>query len=259
MRSKNSLKGIAFSLIGLVSTFSANASLGLSPTYPDLTSFSMSATYTVTCSDSSGAGARSCGTDNGLKGKSKINYDTYLSGQLVLDSELLLLQPTGASSGGDDDNGGYFVVAPAWTLTADFDINGAISAASILSTGATNHSEFQTGSLVASNAYTGFAFDGIGNVGGLEFTFGSATGDLPLFAGDANVGVIVTLTGVAPNPVADWSVLGNDFWKTTSGFTADGYADTFALNPQLAAVPVPPSALLFVSGLFGLFFKVRKA
>jgi len=247
MKTKLFLKVLTF---GLAATFNAHASLTLSPTYPDLTSFSMSATYTATCSDSNGLGSEACGTSTKLKGQT-VNYDTFDSASLVLSSNLLLLNVTGSD--------GTAITNPSWTLIADFSDFGIVSSATLNSTGTLNSGDFidnfSTANIVNSSALTAFDFSGQDTSGILQFTFNSATGDLPTYAGDDNIGVITGLTSVSsPLSSATWTT--GNIWQQS--FTASGSSDTFAINPQLTSVPVPPSALFFLTGLFGLFVKKSK-
>jgi len=253
MTNKNTLKRLSFSVIGILSSFNVNASLALSPTYPDLTSFSMNAAYTANCSGSDGSIALCGSSVTTGKGKKAItiDYNTFDTAQLVLSSSLLLLNVSG--------NDGIPVTTPGnWALTANFSDFGIVSTATLDSTGILSSGDhvtnFSSGSIVNSSNVTGFDFNGEDTSGILQFTFDSATGDLPTYTTDNEIGVIATINSVTPAVSGAWST--GSIWQQS--FSSTGQADTFSLNPQIAPVPIPPSALLFASGIFGLLFRFRK-
>ncbi len=229
------------------------ASIGLSPLFPDQTTFNAPTTYVYDegdCLNSLGTGPASgaCG-DSKLSGNpsSQYNYNgehvdgtgggtlTVTDGAMAINIDGLGLAPI---NGGD------------YALTADFDYDGNITGASISVLGTVDlgfnpAGDFQSGVIAASTSLLEFGFAGVNDTGVFEFVFDAATGDLPAFSGATTVSVIVGATSLAglsgygswdPLNVGDTAFFQQNFVGSTS--TVDTYV-----------VPVPGALILFMSSM----------
>ena len=243
----------------LFSQAASAASLGLTATYPDLTTPGADLDYTFTAyclGDDGGATSGICGTDNGQNGNNKVTYDGALD--TALSGGLLTITKVGNLNLTTDGSDLHILTGGDYNLTANFDGTGTFTGGTLLTTyagivtlnpGSGNDVSGMTGGTALSGDLTASGFDGVDAVGILDFTFLNAGGDIlgilptidPLGGVIANITTLAGVSG-AWDPNMDFQ----------SSFSATGVnVDTF--------VPVPAAVWLMGSGLLSLFgFKLRR-
>lgn len=210
-------------ILYLISPLANAASLGLSPSFPDLVVFDGSYDYTY-------QGATP--NPNDIEG-----------GTLTVTNGLMALNP--------DGSGNIPVSGGSYELIANFGVNGLFIDGTVSALGTTADPDFLSGTIVSGDLLE-FGFSGIDQAGSIEFTFDNVGGDMAAFGSLG--GVIIDITdmfdGISPYSGAWDPSLDNNpaFWQRNFSGTALA-VDTF--------VPVPAAVWLFGSGLVALFSLAR--
>jgi hypothetical protein len=235
------------------------ASIGLAPSYPDLTTSTaaLSYTYTAVCQNSSGsqigtcAGSRTIARWDLSYGRLTITKD----GSQILNPDGTGIVPVSNTTGLNYDltvilgftAGG---TALSGILLDDPYSGDALYTSNLVATGLTPDPGFVSGTIVSGTPTDAvpygfseaFGYSGTDLAGVFEFKFNNVAGDMAMF-GD-NGGLIastfnLTHALLAGGGGATWDSKGINFWKNS--FSASVTVDTF--------VPVPAAAWMFGSAL----------
>jgi len=242
------------------------ASIGLTPSFPDLTTSSATLTYTYTaiCENDLGGTGTCGGVASGGGSTASRTYDaarwdlTY--GMLTLTKDgSQTLNPDGSGAIGVSNTAGLnydlkVVVgfngtgtALSGILATDPYSGDAVNTTALGAYGVTVNPSFQSGTIVTGTptdataygyAYP-FGYAGSGAAGTFEFVFNNVGGDFAAFGG---VGGIIISTFNLSNSTGSWDTQGISFWKISHSGTAN--VDTF--------VPVPGAVWLLGSALAAL-------
>ena len=262
--------GFGFLLITasiIVATQARAASLGLSPGPYDVETIDANVNYTYTqfcLGDDGGATSGLCGSDNGLKGQSKVTYD----GAVDLSSSFGLFTITNAGGALDQilqtPDGAGFLNNDSYSLIANFDGSGNFVDGTVEILGFANNPPDFGGTLPADWLNSGiiltadidaFGFAGVGNNGVFEFSLINVLGDLSTYiaqpyGSELGAGVIVNATGLTHGGIGPAESWDDDAEFFQTGFSSTSNVDTF--------VPVPAAVWLFGSGLIGLAGLARR-
>jgi len=244
------------------------ASIGMAPSYPDLTTSSatLSYTYTAVCQNSSGSSIGTCGGPRTVArwdlsygrltitkdGSQILNPDgsgiTSVSNTTGLNYDLTVI--LGFAAGGTTLSG--ILLNDPWS-------GDPLYTSNVVATGMTLVPGFTSGTIVSGTPTSAvpygfsaaFGHSGTDLAGVFEFKFNNVSGDMAAF-GD-NGGLIASTFNLAHAllPVgggATWDSKGVDFWK--NNFSATVNVDTF--------VPVPAAAWMFGSALASIAWLRRR-
>ncbi|MDH4023513.1 MAG: VPLPA-CTERM sorting domain-containing protein [Gammaproteobacteria bacterium] len=235
------------------------ASIGLAPSYPDLTTSSaaLSYTYTAVCQNSSGSQIGTCDGSRTIArwdlsyGRLTITRD----GSQILNPDGTGIVPVSNTAGLNYDLTVILGFAAGGTALSGILLNDpysgdALYTSNLVATGLTPDPGFQSGTIVSGTptsaipyGFSGvFGHSGTDAAGTFEFKFNNVAGDMAVF-GD-NGGVIASTFNLSHALLpggggATWDSKGVNFWK--NNFSATVNVDTF--------VPVPAAAWLFGTAL----------
>jgi len=255
--------GFGFLLITasiIVATQARAASLGLSPGPYDVETIDANVNYTYTqfcLGDDGGATSGLCGSDNGLKGQSKVTYD----GAVDLSSSFGLFTITNAGGALDQilqtPDGAGFLNNDSYSLIANFDGSGNFVDGTVEILGFANNPPDFGGTLPGDWGNTGtildadidqFGFAGTGYSGVFEFSLINVAGDFAAYG--TSGGVIVSAINITHGGIGPAESWDDDPQFFQTGFSSTSNVDTF--------VPVPAAVWLFGSGLIGLAGLARR-
>lgn len=248
------------------------ASIGLSPSYPDLTTSSatLSYTYTKICQNSSGSSIGSCGSGGRTVDRWDLSY-----GRLTITkdgSQTLNIDGSGVIPVSNTAGVNYSLsvilgfnstgTALSGILASDPYSGDALYTSSLGAYGLTTNANFQSGTIVTGTPTSAvpygysapFGYSGSDAAGTFEFMFNNVGGDMAAYGGVGGI-IASTFNLVHPllpagAPVETWDSKGINFWKNNFS-AASVNVDTY--------VPVPPAAWLFGSALAGLAWVRRRS
>jgi len=252
----------------LAAPLSQAASIGMAPSYPDLTtsSASLSYTYTAICQNSSGSSIGACGGPRTVArwdlsyGRLTISKD----GSQVLNPDGLGIVPVSNTAGLNYDLTVILGFAAGGTALSGILLNDpwsgdSLYTSNLIATGLTPAPGFASGTIVSGTPTSAipygfsaqFGYSGTDLAGTFEFKFDNVAGDMAVFGN--NGGLIastfnLTHTLLPGGGGATWDSKGVDFWK--NNFSATVNVDTF--------VPVPAAAWMFGSALASIGWLRRR-
>ncbi len=236
------------------------ASIGMAPTYPDLTTSSaaLSYTYTKICQNSSGSSIGTCGSGGRTIDRWDLSYGRLTitkDGSQVLNPDGSGIVPVSNTAGLNYDLTVILGFAAGGTALSGILLNDPYSGDSLytsnlLATGLTSTPGFMSGTIVSGTPTSAipygfsstFGHSGTDAAGTFEFKFNNVAGDMAAVGN--NGGLIASTFNLSHSQLpggggATWDSKGINFWKYNFSGTVN--VDTF--------VPVPAAVWMFGSAL----------